>query len=143
MLAYAHGPGRVKMGHDAAVQFKGRVGGIVCCAAIGITLFIDPFWDVGSTQAGHRFDRAKKVVQHIAPVAEHVANNAPIILLAIVPGGTLSLSGMTFKHPIPELPAYRENPAKEAVLDQALQLDQTGQPQLVLHHPALDPGLPA
>ena len=65
---------------------------------------------------------------------EHVQHHAAAVLGAVVPAGPLGGQQITLEDPVPELPAYRENAAEEAGVDQPLQLEQAGQIELVVDH---------
>ena len=52
---------------------------------INIPLLINTFRNMRCSQAGNRFHLTKYIVQNIAPMAEHIHNNATIILLAVIP----------------------------------------------------------
>ena len=88
-----------------------------------------------------RLHVAEQVVQHVAPVAEHVDDDPAVVFLAVVPGRALGGDGVALEHPVAELAAHREDLAEEVLLLQAAQLQQAGQPQLVLHHAVLHAGL--
>ena len=64
-----------------------------------------------------------------------------MVLLAVVPGGPLGGLVDAVEHPVAELAAHRQHAAEEAVLLQVFELQQPGQPELVLDHPVLHPGL--
>ena len=86
------------------------------------------------------FTFAEKIVQHIAPVAEHVDDDAAAIFLAVVPGRPLRGNRVALEHPVAELAAHREDLAEEAQIAQRLELQHAGQPELVLHHAVLHAG---
>ena len=81
---------------------------------------------------------AKQVVQHIAPVAHHVQNNATAIFFAVVPARTLNRLQVAFKHPVAKLYAHAEHLSKEARFSEHVEFAQTRQEQLVLHRTMLD-----
>ena len=83
---------------------------------------------------------AEGVVEHVAPVAEHVEDHAAAVLGAVVPRRALGRLQVALEHPVAELAAHREDAAEEARVDQQLELAQAGQEQLVLHHAVLDAG---
>ena len=80
------------------------------------------------------------MIEHVAPVTEHVDDDAAVVLLAIVPRWTLRRLPIAFEHPIAEFAAHTEDAAEEAAVDQELQLHDTGQPELVLHDAVPHPG---
>ena len=85
-------------------------------------------------------DLAEEVLDHVLPVAEHVHDDAAVILLAVIPRGTLELLVFAGEDPVTELAADGEDPAEETGIDEVLQLHEAGQPELVLHHAVLEPG---
>jgi len=71
-------------------------------------------------------------------VAEHVDDDAAVVLLAVIPRRALRrLPPVALEDPVAELAAHREDPAEEAAIDEPLQLADPGQEQLVLHHAVL------
>src|SRR5258708_39002061 len=78
-------PGGVDLRDDTAVELKCTVGRVVCCALIGFSLLVYPLGDRRATKTLHRAHPAEGVVQNIAPMAEHIHDDAAIILLTIVP----------------------------------------------------------
>ena len=88
--------------------------------------------------AAHALDLAEQIVEHVAPVADHVQNNAAAVLAAVIPRRPLRLLPAALEHPIAELAAHREHAAEEAGVAQERQLLQARQEQLVLHRAVLD-----
>ena len=84
--------------------------------------------------------RAEEIVEHVAPVAQHIEDDAAAVFLAVVPGGALRRARFAFEHPVAEFAAHGEDAAEEALPPESLELQQAGQPQLVLHHAVLDAG---
>src|SRR5689334_12522071 len=95
---------------------------------------------MGGAQAGDGLDRSEEIVEDVAPVAEHVEDDSAAVLFAVVPGGALDGDVVTFENPIPECAADGENPAEEPQIAEGLQLEQAGQPQLVLDDAVFDAG---
>ena len=82
---------------------------------------------------------AEQVVEHVAPVAQHIHDDAAVVLLAVIPRGPLRLNAVVpGKYPVAELAAHAKDLAEEAGVDQRLQLHHARQPQLVLHDAVLD-----
>src|SRR5690606_14977894 len=82
---------------------------------------------------------AEEIIEHVAPVAEHIEDDAAAIGPAIVPAWALRrLAPVPFEDPVAELAAHREDAAEEAGVAEELELEQTGQEQLVLNHAMLD-----
>src|SRR5579885_1646095 len=135
---HAHAPGRVKVCDNSSLQFESGIRSIVGGAGIGDPTLIHPLRDMRRAQTGNRAHRAKKIGEHIFPVAEHVKNDAASLLLAIIPGGTLGGLPVSLENPVAELAAYCKDTAQEAALNNALQLEQTGQEKLILYNAMLD-----
>ncbi len=59
---------------------------------------------------------------------------------AVVPARPLRGLPVALEHPVAELAAHRKDLAEETAVAQHLQLQEAGQPELVLHHAVLDAG---
>src|SRR6185312_13756262 len=94
--------------------------------------------DIGCAEAGDALDLAEEIVEDVAPVADHVEDDAAAVLAAIVPRRPLRLLPTALEHPIAELAAYREHAAEEAGIAQEGELLQPRQEKLVLHRAVLD-----
>ena len=94
----------------------------------------------GAAEALDGAHAAEGVVEDVAPVAEHVADDAAAVLLAVVPGGALRGLPVALEDPVAELAAHGEDAAEEAAVDQALELAQAGEEELVLHDAVLHAG---
>src|SRR6478736_3440024 len=105
------------MGHDVSFQAKCRIGGIVCGGLVLLAVLVPAVRNMGGAEAAHRLDLAEQVVEHVAPVAQHVEDDAAAILLAVVPRRALSrgLSSLAvaLEHPVAELAAHREDFSEE------------------------------
>ena len=84
-----------------------------------------------------RLHAAEEVVEHVAPVAQHVDDDAAVVLLAVIPRRALRRLPVALEHPVAELAAHGEDPPEEAGVDQHLQFQEPRQPQLVLHDAVL------
>ena len=127
------------MGDDAALELERRIGRVVGVGLVWLAVLVDALGNVGRAEAAHRLHRAEEIVEHVAPVAEHVENDAAAFGLAIVPARPLRrLAPVAFEHPVAELAAHREDAAEEAGVAQHPELAQAGQEQLVLHDAVLD-----
>ena len=89
-------------------------------------------------EAAHRLHLAEQIVEHVAPVAQHIEDDAAAFGLLVVPARALRrLAPVALEHPVAELAAHREHAAEEAGIAQHRDLAQAGQKQLVLHHAVL------
>ena len=70
-------------------------------------------------------------------MAQHVDDDAAVVLLAVVPRRPLRRLPVALEHPVAELAADRKDASEESGVDQHLQLEQSGKPQLVLHDAVL------
>ena len=132
-------PGRVDVRDHAAFELEGRVGGVVGVGRVGLAVLVDAARDMRRAEAAHRLHGAEQVVEHVAPVAQHIEDDAAAFGLLVVPARPLRrLAPVAFEHPVAELAAHREDAAEEAGIAQHLDLAQAGQEQLVLHHAVLD-----
>ena len=73
-------------------------------------------------------------------MAEHVHDDAAVILLAVVPRWSLCGLPVTFEDPISELATHGKNSAEEATVHQSLQLSHARQKELILHNAVLYTG---
>jgi hypothetical protein len=126
---------------DAPFELEGRVGGIVSGGGVSPAALVDAFRDVSRAEAADRLDVAKRAVEHVAPVAEHVDDDPATVFRAVVPAGTLCLLPVALEDPVAEIAAHGEYFPEESAVDQALELAKSGQVELVLHHAMLDPGV--
>src|ERR1700730_17899471 len=137
----ARAPGAVDMRDGPAVELQGCVWGVVEVPAVGLAVFFPAFGDVGRTQAGDAFHLAEQIVEHVAPVTEHIENDAAAFLLAVIPPGPLRRRPVALEHPVAELAAHRDDAPEERGIDQGAQLEEPGEKQLVLHDAVPDPRL--
>ncbi len=130
------------MGDDAVVQLEGGVGRVVGGALVCLAVLVDPLRDVDRAEAGERLHAAEEVVDDVAPVAEHVDDDAAAVFLPVVPRGALGglPVGAPLKDPVAELAADGEDLPEEARVDQPLQLQEAGKPKLVLDDAVLQAG---
>src|SRR2546426_4334413 len=121
----------------AAGELEGRVRGVIGSGLVLLAVLVPAERDVRRAEAAHRLHLAEEVVEHVAPVAQHVQDNSAAVLLAVIPRRTLRWNAVAFEYPVAELAADREDLSEEALLAQFLQLEQARQPELVLHHAVL------
>ena len=85
ITAHARAPRAVDLGNDAVRELEGRVGGVLGGGDVRLAVFVPPLRDVRRAEAQHALHRAEQVVEHVAPVAQHVDDDAAAVLLAVVP----------------------------------------------------------
>src|SRR4029077_9687642 len=121
------------MSDDAAVELKGRVSRIVGVGIVWLAVLVDALWNMCRTEAAHGLHLAEQIVEHVAPVAEHIQNDAAAFGLAIVPAWPLRrLAPIAFEHPVAELAANGEHAAEKTGVAQHSDLAQSRQKQRVL-----------
>ena len=137
----ADAPGRVELGDDAALELERGVGGVVGRARVGLARLVPPPVDVrGAAGTRQRLHRAEEVVEHVAPVAEHVDDDAAAVFLAVVPGRPLRGHRVALEHPVAELAAHRQDVAEEAACRSAcLSFSSPGSQSLSCTTPCLTP----
>ncbi len=136
VAAYPGAPGRIDLRDHAALELEGGIGGVVGVGLVGLAGLVDTAGNMRRAEAAHGLHLAEEVVEHVAPVAEHIEDDAAAILLAVVPARALRGLPVALEHPVAELAAHREHAAEEAAVAQHLDLAQAGEGQLVLHHAA-------
>src|SRR5207237_566022 len=121
---------------------EGGGRGVVRGGLVLLAVLVPAEGNVGGAEPAHRLHLAEEVVEHVAPVAQHVENDAAAVLLAVVPRRALSIRlsflAVAFEHPVAEFAAHREDLSEKALLAQLLELEQPRQPELVLHYAVLD-----
>ncbi len=70
-----------------SVKLKGRVGGVVGGGGVRLALLVVAGGNVRRAQALDGLHFAEQIVEHVAPVAEHVDDDAAAVLGAVVPDG--------------------------------------------------------
>src|SRR5882672_10683448 len=130
IAAHAYAPGTVEMRDDSASEPESRVRGIVGGCAVFPAVFIPAGRDVPRTETGNALDFPEQVVEHVAPVAQHVEDDSSAVLLAVVPGGPLRGLLIALEHPVAELAPDREYFPEESGVTQRLDLQEPRQPQL-------------
>jgi hypothetical protein len=88
--------------------------------------------------ARHRFDLAQQAVEDVAPMGEHIQDEAAARRLAIVPARPLRRIQLTVEHPPAEIKPDRQHAAKEIAVVEVSKLAQPQQEQLVLHDAPLE-----
>ena len=78
-------PAHVDMRDHAALEAEGGVGGIVGGRGVFPVLLVEPFGNIRGAEAAHALDFAEQIVEHVAPVTDHVEDDAATVLGAIVP----------------------------------------------------------
>ena len=135
------GPARVELRDHAALELEDRVGRVVGGGGVGVALLVDALGDLGDRPRVDRLDAAEEVLEHVVPVREHVDDDAAAVLGAVVPARALGGLPVALEDPVAELAAHAEDAAEEAGVDEALELLQAREVELVVHDAVLDAGL--
>src|SRR5829696_6261505 len=101
-------------------------------------------YTLGVTHIPERVDAAngaEEIVEHVAPVRQHVREDSAAVLGAVVPRRALAGRLGPLVDPVPELSSHREQASEEAALEKPAQLEQPREEQLVLYHAVLHAGL--
>jgi hypothetical protein len=72
---------------------------------------------VVGAEAEHALHVAEQIVEHVAPVAQHVEDDAAALGALVVPGRSLRGLPVALEHPVAEVALDRQDAAEEAGLD--------------------------
>src|SRR6185437_4155067 len=117
-------PAHVDMRDHPALESERGVGGVISGRRVLLALLVETFEDIGGAEAGDALNLAKQIVEHVAPVADHVENDAAAVLAAVIPRRPLRFLPAALEHPVAELAAHREHAAEEAGIAQESELLQ-------------------
>src|SRR6185312_8225919 len=131
---HAGTPARIELAERAVLEAEDRVSRVVGGRLVWLSIFGDPLGDVGAAAGDQRLNRAKQVVDHVSPVAEHVDNDSAAVFLAVIPAWALRglVLNLSAEDPVAELAADGENFAKEFLLAEHADLPHPREPKLVL-----------
>ncbi len=73
---HARRPTRIDVRDHAALELERRVGGIVGVGLVSLAVLIDTARDVRCAEAAHGLHLAEQVVEHVAPVTQHIEDDA-------------------------------------------------------------------
>src|SRR6516165_7893681 len=113
VTSHAHAPGGIEVGDETAFELEGGIGRVLSCTVVRLAVLVPACGNVGGAQARDSLYRAEQVIQDIAPVAEHVDDDAASVLFPVVPGRPLRRDGIAFEDPVSEFAAHRKNGAEE------------------------------
>src|SRR4029078_2532190 len=99
-------PAHVDMGDDTALEAEGGVGGVCAVRLILLAVLAKPLRNIRGAEAAHALDLAEEIVEHVAPVADHVQNDAAAVLAAIIPGRPLRLLPAALDNPLTHPPRH-------------------------------------
>src|SRR6185295_2043138 len=115
---HAHRPGGSEVSKHAAGELEAGVGRIVGGGLVLPPVLVPAIWNMSRAHAAHGPHLAEEVVENVAPVAQHVEDDAAAVSLAVVPGGTLRRNPVAFEDPVAEFTANGNDLAEEAVVAQ-------------------------
>src|SRR4051812_9727515 len=72
-------PAHVDMRDHAALEPESGVGGIISGRGVFLALLVETFGNVCRAEAGDTLDFAEQIVEHVAPVADHVEDDAAAV----------------------------------------------------------------
>src|SRR5262249_28086690 len=100
----------------------------ICIHIVGFSVLIYTLRDVSGAKAAYRPHPAEQIVEHIAPVAEHIEDDAATFGLLIVPARPLCrLTPISLEHPVSEFSPNREHASEEPGVTHHPDLAQAGQ----------------
>src|SRR5579859_7129104 len=101
------------MRDHASGEAERRIGGIVGRCLVLLAVLVPAKRNMRGAEAAHCLDFAKEVIEHVAPVAQHVEDDAAAVLLPVVPrralGARLSFLAIALEDPVAELAAHGED----------------------------------
>ena len=135
----ADGPRRVDLRDDAARELERRIGRVFGRTRIRVPALVDTLGNMRCAHTGDGAHRSNDLVEHVAPVAEHIDDDAATFLAFVVPGGALEWLHV-LEHPVAEFTAHGQDAPEVPTSDQPLELDQARQEELVLNDAVLHAG---
>src|SRR5262249_5350618 len=128
VAADTHAPGRIHVRDHTILKHECSVGRIICIRIVGFSVLIYTLRDVSGAKAAYRPHPAEQIAEHIAPVAEHIEDDAATLALATVPAQPLSrLTPISSEPPVSEFSPNREHASEKTGVAQHPDLAQAGQ----------------
>src|SRR5512132_367303 len=128
VAAHPYAPGRIHVRDHAILEPEGRISRIVCIGIVSVSIFVYSLRNVSGAETAHCLHLAEQIVEDIAPVAEHIEDDAAAFRFLVVPAWPLGrLAPIALEHPVAEFSANREHPPEEAGITQHPDLAQTWQ----------------
>ena len=108
IAAHAHVPRGVEVADHAVDQLEGRIRRVVGRALVGLARLVPALREMRRTEAGQRFHFAEQILDHVLPVAEHIDDDAAVLLLAVIPRRALQfLANVIGEHQFQSFTAHR------------------------------------
>src|SRR5690348_934942 len=102
------------MRDDSAFEFECRVGCVVSGAGVWFALLVAALRNMCGAKTGDGLHRPEHIVEDIAPMTQHVDDEAALILLAVIPGRPLRGYHIPFEDPVTKFAADGKNAAKKS-----------------------------
>ena len=102
------------MGDDAAFKLECRISGVVSICLVGFAVLILALRDVRCPDAGDRLHFAERVIQHIAPVTQHIKNDPATFGELVVPRWPLDWLQVSFEDPVAKLATDRQHASERS-----------------------------
>src|SRR5690242_18512072 len=102
------------MRDDSAFDFERRVGCVVGSTGVWFALLVAALRNMCRAETGDRLHRPEHIVEDISPMAQHVNDDAALILLAVIPGRPLRWHHIPLEDPVTKLAADGEDAAKKS-----------------------------
>src|SRR6476646_11196466 len=97
------------------LKLEGGVGGVIGIGIVGFAVLVHPLRDMRRAKAADGLDLAEEIVEDIAPVAQHIENDAAAFGLLVIPAWTLRrLPPITLEHPVTQFATNHEHATEEA-----------------------------
>src|SRR4029077_18049035 len=105
----ARAPRAVDLRDDAVRELERRVRGVVSGGGVRLAGLVPALRNMRGADAHHALHRAEEVVEHVTPMAQHVDDDAAVVLLAVVPRRPLRGLPVAFEDPVAEFAANGED----------------------------------
>ena len=140
VATHAHVPRGVELAEDAGLGLKHGVSGVVGGALVRLAVFAEALGNMSGGVAEDFGDFAKKIIDHIAPVAVHIDDDAATVFATVVPRGTLGRVSFVVprKDPVAEFATNTEDVAEKTFFLELFESHDAGEPELVLHRAVFD-----
>src|SRR6266851_9626976 len=123
-------PRRADLSQNTARELENRKGGVLDIDTVAFAALVATPRDRGRVAARHRFDLAQQAVEDVAPMGEHIQDEAAARRLAIVPARPLRRIELPVEHPPAEIEPDRQHAAEEIAVVSFLSLRSPGRNNL-------------
>src|SRR5262249_36119982 len=102
---HAHAPRAVEVSDDAALKLQRGVCRVLCGGLVLPVCFVPALAEMDRSKASDGLYFAEQVVEHVAPVEQHVEDNSAAFFPAVIPGRALCRLQIAFEYPVAEFAA--------------------------------------